>query len=126
VKCLTEGASFIETFRKLNAGFGFDQRVAFTITARVYRSGGLTKDAVYLQGLVKLLKYIEQGGEIVPLFVGKISTDHVPVIQELQWRKVLRAVPLTPRYLDFPETAEKLKKLRRGYSVLDLIERRKK
>ena len=91
-----------------------------------YRGGGLTKDAVYLQGLVKLLKYLEQDGEIVPLFVGKIATDHVPVIQELQWRKVLRAVPLRPRYLDFPETAEKLKKLRRGYSVLDLIERRKK
>jgi len=125
VKCLTEGASFIETFRKLNAGYGFELRAAFTITARVYRSGGLTKDAVYLQGLVKLLKYLEQGGEIVPLFVGKISTDHVPVIQELQWRKVLRAVPLRPRYLDFPETAEKLKKLQRGYSVLDLIERRK-
>jgi uncharacterized protein (TIGR02421 family) len=126
VKCLTEGASFIETFRKLNAGYGFEQRAAFTMTARVYRSGGLTKDAVYLRGLVKLLKYLEQGGEIAPLFVGKISTDHVPIIQELQWRKVLHGVPMSPRYLDFPETAEKLKKLRHGYSVLDLIERRKK
>ncbi len=126
VKCLTDGASFIETFRTLNDDYGFEQLTAFTITARVYRSGGLTKDAVYLRGLIRLLKYLEQGGEIDPLLVGKIAADHVPVIRELQWRKVLRRVPLRPRYLDFPETAEKLKKLRNGYSVLNLVERRKK
>ncbi len=126
VKCLTEGASFIETFRKLNRDYGFEQRTAFTITARVYRSGGLTKDAVYLQGLVKLLKYLERGGEVAPLFVGKISTDHVPIIQELQWRRVLRAVPLRPRYLDFSDTEDKITMLRNGCSLLNLIERRKK
>jgi hypothetical protein len=86
----------------------------------------MTKDAVYLRGLIRLLKYLEQGGEVDPLLVGKISADHVPVIRELQWRKVLNSVPLRPRYLDFPETAEKLKKLRKGYSVLNLIERGKK
>jgi uncharacterized protein (TIGR02421 family) len=123
VKFLAGGASFIETFRKLNRKYGFEQRTAFTITARVFRGGGLTKDAVYLRGLVRLLKYLEQGGEVEPLFVGKISADHVPVIRELQWRKVLQRVPLRPRYLDFPETAEKIKKLRNGYSVLNLIER---
>jgi hypothetical protein len=126
VKCLTEGASFVETFRELNEGYGFEQRTSFTTTARVYRSGGLTKDAVYLRGLVGLLKYLEQGGEVAPLLVGKIAADHVPVIRELQWRKVLHSVPLRPRYLDFPETAEKLKKLRNGCSVLNLIKRRKK
>ena len=124
VKCLIEGASFIETFRILNQDYGFDQRNAFTITARVYRGGGLTKDAVYLRGLVELLKYLEKGGELLPLLVGKIAADHVPVIQELQWRKVLHSAPLRPRYLDFPETEAKLKKLRNGYSVLNLIERR--
>jgi len=126
VKSLTDGATFIDTFRELNRKYGFEQRTAFTITARVYRSGGLTKDAVYLRGLVRLLKYLECGGEIAPLLVGKIAADHVPVIRELQWRKVLQSVPLRPRYLDFPETAEKLRKLRNGYSVLNLIERRKK
>lgn len=126
VKSLIEGASFIETFRILNRDYGFEQRSAFTITARVYRGGGLTKDAVYLRGLVRLLKYLEEGGDVVPLLVGKIAADHVPVIRELQWRKVLHSEPLRPRYLDFPETEEKLKKLRNGYSVLNLIERRKK
>ena len=126
VKALIEGASFIETFRILNQEYGFEQRNAFTITARVYRSGGLTKDAVYLRGLVKLLKYLEQGGELVPLLIGKIAADHVPVIRELQWRKVLHSAPFRPRYLDFPETEEMLNNLRKGYSVLNLIKRRKK
>jgi uncharacterized protein (TIGR02421 family) len=126
VKSLIEGASFIETFRKLNYNYGFERQTAFTITARAYRSGGLTKDAVYLRGLVRLLKYLEQGGEIDSLLVGKIAADHVPVIQELQWRKVLNRVPLRPRYLDFPETTKKLKELRNGCSVLNLIERTKK
>lgn len=126
VKCLTDGASFIETFRTLNDDYGFEQQTAFTITARVYRSGGLTKDAVYLRGLVRLLKYLEKGGEIESLLVGKIAADHVPVIRELQWRKILHRVLLRPRYLDLPATAEKLRKLRNGYSVLNLVERRKK
>ena len=126
VKCLIEGASFIETFRTLNRDYGFEQRNAFTITARVYRGGGLTKDAVYLRGLVKLLKYLEMGGDVVPLLVGKIAADHVPVIRELQWRQVLHSNPLRPRYLDYPETEEKLNKLRNGYTVLNLLERIKK
>lgn len=126
VKCLTEGASFVDTFRTLNRGYGFNQRTAFTITARVYRSGGLTKDAVYLRGLVRILEYLEHGGEVDPLFVGKIASEHVPVIRELQWRKVLYIVPFRPRYLDLPGTSEKLNKLQNGYRVLDLIDRRKR
>ena len=94
--CLITGASFIETFRTLHDGFGFNQRIAFTTTIRIYRGGGLVKDAVYLRGLVKLLKYLERGGELEPLFVGKIATDHIPIIRELQYRHVLKPVRCVP------------------------------
>lgn len=126
VRCLVEGASFIDTFRELNQNYGFGQRTAFTITVRVYRSGGLTKDAVYLRGLVGILNYLKRGGDLEPLFVGKIMADHLPIIRELQARQVLRPVPLRPRYMDNPQTAARLEKLRNGLTVLDLIERRKK
>ncbi len=66
--CLISGASFLETFRILINRFGFDQRTAFTITIRIYRGGGLVKDAIYLRGLVELLKYLKGGGELEPLF----------------------------------------------------------
>ena len=118
---LIGGASFIETFRELNRIFGFAQRTAFTIAMRIYRGGGLTKDVVYLRGLVRLLNYLQQGGELEPLFVGKIMTDHIPVIQELQWRQVLRPVPLRPRYMENPQTAQILEQLRNGLTILDLI-----
>jgi uncharacterized protein (TIGR02421 family) len=123
--CLIDGASFVETFRELNKTYGFKQKTAFTITVRIYRSGGLAKDAVYLRGLVGVLKYIKEGGELDPLFIGKIAATHIPIIQELQSRQVLHPAPLYPRYMDIPQTAEKLERLRSGVSVLDLIERRK-
>jgi uncharacterized protein (TIGR02421 family) len=125
VRFLVEGATFVDTFKKLYIDYGFEQRTAFIITLRVYRGGGLTKDAIYLRGLKNLLDYLKLGGELEPLFVGKISADHVPIIEELQYRKVLKSAPLRPRYLTDPKASERLERLRGGLSLLDLIERRK-
>ena len=121
---LTDGASFIETFRCLVEKYRFSQRGAFTLTMRIYRGGGFPKDAVYLRGLVELLDYLKKGGDLMPLFVGKIAAEHIPLIQELQWRKVLIPTPLRPRYMESSDIAVKLERLRSGMSVLDLIETR--
>ena len=125
VRSLIEGAKFVDTFRNLDIDYGFEQRTAFIITLRVYRGGGLTKDAIYLRGLKNLLDYLKLGGELEPLFVGKISANHLPIIEELQYRKVLKSAPLRPRYLTNPNVGERLERLRGGLSLLDLIERRK-
>lgn len=121
-RCLTDGASFIETFRCLIEKYHFSQRAAFTLTMRIYRGGGFPKDAVYLRGLVGLLDYLKKGGDLMPLFVGKIAAEHIPLIQELQWRKVLIPTPLCPRYMESSDVAVKLGRLREGMSLLDLIE----
>jgi len=123
---LVEGASFIETFRTLDRDHEFSQRLAYIITMRTYRGGGLTKDAVYLGGLLEILAYLEGGGELEALFVGKISTDHIPLIQELRHRKVLKPPALRPRYLDMPGALERLENIRHGITVLDLIEGKRK
>jgi uncharacterized protein (TIGR02421 family) len=122
VQMLIEGAEFIDTFRALDRDHQFPQRVAYTITMRVYRGGGLTKDAVYLQGLVEILDYLKGDGQLEPLFVGKIAAEHIPLIQELQHRKVLKPPIFRPRYLDLPGVAERLDRTRNGVTVLDLIE----
>ena len=122
--CMITGASFIETFRTLHDNFGFNQRTAFTTTIRIYRGGGLVKDAVYLRGLVELLKYLERGGKLEPLFVGKIATEHIPIIRELQYRHVLKPAPLRPRYMEHPHITEKLTYLRNGLTPLNLVETR--
>ena len=121
-RCLIDGASFIDTFRCLIEKYHFSQRGAFTLTMRIYRGGGFPKDAVYLRGLVGLLDYLKKGGDLMPLFVGKIATEHIPLIQELQWRKVLIPTPLRPRYMESSDITVKLERLREGMSLLDLIE----
>ncbi len=118
---LVDGASFVEVFHELNKVYGFERRTAFNISMRTFRGGGLTKDAIYLRGLVQLLKYIKDGGDLEPLFVGKISADHIAIVKELQWRKVLHPAPLRPGYLDDPGTKNKLNDLRNGLTLKNLI-----
>jgi uncharacterized protein (TIGR02421 family) len=120
---MIDGASFVETFRALDRNHGFSQRTAFVITMRTYRGGGLTKDVVYLRGLQQILDYLANGGRLRPLFVGKIGAQHIPVIRELQWRGVLKAPPLIPRYMDSPEALERLERVRGGLAVAELCER---
>jgi uncharacterized protein (TIGR02421 family) len=102
VQAIMRGADFVETFHILHEDHEFDARQAFTITMRVYRGGGLTKDAIYLKGLMRVLKWLEDGNELEPLLIGKIREDYVPLINELLYRGMLRQAPLRPRYLDFP------------------------
>ncbi|MDY0164978.1 MAG: flavohemoglobin expression-modulating QEGLA motif protein [Thermoguttaceae bacterium] len=118
---MIEGASLVDTFRLLCRTYGFAQRIAYTIAMRVYRGGGLTKDVVYLRGLVEVLDYLRGGGDVEPLLVGKIAVEHLPLVRELQHREVLRPAPLRPRYLDRPAVKQRLARLRQGLTVADLL-----
>lgn len=118
---LIEGASFTETFRELHFQFGFPSRSAYIVTSRIYRGGGFTKDAIYLRGLVKLLEYVRSGGSLEPLLVGKISIKNIPLINELQYRKVLKPTLLTPQYLKDPRALLKLEELRKGQKILNIL-----
>ena len=120
VDAMLDKATFVDTFRLLTREYGFTKRYAFTITMRIYRGGGLTKDAVYLYGLIHVLKYLRGSGELRPLFVGKIAARHLPVIRELQLREVLKPTPLLPRYLDEPDVQPRLDRVRKGLTVLDI------
>lgn len=121
VQSIFQGADFIETFCVLYKQYHFSQATAFNITMRVYRGGGYTKDAVYLRGLTNLLSYLAQGGDLEMLLLGKISHEQLSLVEELQWRKVLTPAVLRPRYLDKPETQQRLSRLREGVSILELI-----
>ena len=123
-RALIDGATFVDTFRLLNREHGFAQRVAFIATLRTHRGGGLTKDALYLDGLREVLCYLGDGGELGPLFVGKIAAEHVPTVDELRWRGILREPPLKPRYMKRPDVRERLARVRSGIDVLDMLERR--
>jgi uncharacterized protein (TIGR02421 family) len=118
---MLNGASFIDTFRALNLDYEFSQRTAYTIAMRLYRGGGLTKDAVYLRGLLQILRYLREGGELEPLFIGKVASAHLPMISELTMREIIKPPALRPRYLETAGAQKKLERLRSGLKVLELV-----
>lgn len=122
VKSMIRGESFNNTFKLLVEQYAFAPYTAFNIAMRVFRGGGLTKDAVYLRGLVKLLDYLKEGKPLEPLFIGKITEEYLSIMQELQYRNILNPIPLMPRYLEYASAQEKIKKLQKGVTVFNLIE----
>jgi uncharacterized protein (TIGR02421 family) len=121
VNYLLQGATFIDTFNMLFQDHHFEPDTAFTITMRVYRSGGFTKDAVYLRGLQQLVEYITSGNNFDLLLLGKFGFEHLPLIEELRWRQVLQPARLRPRYLDNKEASSRMKYLQSCNSVMDLV-----
>lgn len=120
VHSMCEGAEFVDTWRLLRE-HGFAQRSAFTIATRVYRGGGLAKDAMYLRGLAGILDYVAEGCAFERLFVGKFAVKHMPVVDELLLREVLSPPLAVPRYLQRPDAAARLVELGKGTTVTDLV-----
>lgn len=120
VNAMVNGSDFIETFKLLKKRYNFSDRISYYITMRVYRGGGLTKDAVYLAGIIDLLKYLKSGGNLETLYTGKFNTNHINLIEELLDRNVLLK-PELPRFLERKSVKKRLKKLREGIAIIDLV-----
>jgi hypothetical protein len=88
---------------------------------RVFRSGGLTKDAVYLRGLHELVGYLGAGRSLDTLWLGKMPLSAVPLVDLLHQRGVLTDPLLVPRYLDLPGAPDRLAKLDQFDSLTSLI-----
>jgi uncharacterized protein (TIGR02421 family) len=121
VESVQGGATFMETFRLLRSDYGLSAYSAFDITERVHESGGFTRDMIYLRGLLWVLDYVRDGGNLEPLYIGKIACRHIDIIAELRERGILRSPPLRPRFLDFPATAARLEKAARGLEWHELV-----
>ena len=100
---------------------GVSRREAFTITMRVFRSGGLTKDAVYLRGLRDVIAYVGAGGDLEVLWLGKMALSDVPHLVALRDRGVLVDPVLVPRYMSDPMAQERLAKITARTVPIDLI-----
>ena len=105
---MLDGASFPETFASLMREHGFAERQAFNLTLRLYRGGGLAKDAIYLRGLLEVLHHLRSGGSLDPFWMGKIAATHFSVMQELSARGLLKAPQLMPAFLTHPQAEARL------------------
>ncbi len=117
---MTNGHSFVETFHLLTTKYQIPKKTAFNITMRVYRGGGLTKDAVYLKGLLNLIEYIKKGKDLKQLLIGKIKVEYLPVVQELIHRKILKEAPITPRYLS-EQYLKKLDAIKKDGNIFSML-----
>lgn len=72
---LIKGYSFSDTFDMLHGQYKLDRNKAFTITMRVHRGGGFTKDRLYLSGLKKIYKRHKNGLSMDALLTGKVTME---------------------------------------------------
>ncbi|MGY5810201.1 flavohemoglobin expression-modulating QEGLA motif protein [Rhizobium sp. LEGMi198b] len=121
--CMLDGATFAETYSVLVNDYNFSEPAAFNLVLRLYRGGGLAKDAIYLRGLLALLDHLENGGALEPFWMGKIAASHFKVMQELAERGLLRLPAIHPIFLDNDGGRARLERARSGIRPLDLIQR---
>ncbi|HSF53920.1 MAG TPA: tyrosine/phenylalanine carboxypeptidase domain-containing protein [Algoriphagus sp.] len=119
VDTLIKGGDFIETFNLLWKEYGFKSETAFIISMRVHRGGGYTKDSIYLKGLIRVLAYIQQGGNLSLLYGGKFALNHLPLIDELTHLRILKK-PMLPAFLSSEETKLRLEKIKTSVPLQDL------
>lgn len=117
---MLEGASFAEVHRSLVEA-AVPRNQAFTIAMRVFRSGGLAKDAVYLRGLRELVDHLAAGRDLETLWLGKMPLAAVPLVADLRERGVLVDPLLRPRFLDDPQAADRLAAIPQASSLAALI-----
>jgi uncharacterized protein (TIGR02421 family) len=117
---MVEGASFPDVHRTL-VDAGVSRVPAFSIAARVFRSGGLTKDAVYLRGLIDLMAHLSAGGDLDVLWLGKMALADAPLVEQLRSRDMLHDAMLRPRYLDNPAAPARLRQAGVATALADLI-----
>lgn len=95
VDMMCNGADFIECFNFLHKNHIQDENDAFSMTTRIFRGGGFTKDFLYLSGFTKILKFWKDGNSLEPLLVGKTSLQYYKTIEEMIDRKLIDA----PQYV---------------------------
>ncbi len=95
VNSMLREKDFKNTFLLLKEEHQVDDELAFTITARVYRGGGFTKDYLYLQGLHQMLNAYETRADFNNLLGGKVSVDSLDLITRLIDKNYLK----TPKYI---------------------------
>jgi uncharacterized protein (TIGR02421 family) len=117
---MTEGRSFRDVHSDLMER-GFTAAGAFAITLRVFRSGGLTKDLVYLRGLADLVTHVRSVSDLDVLWLGKMGLADAPLVQELWERGALHDPLLRPRVVDDPAAVPRLRTLVDAGSVLELV-----
>ena len=111
---MQHGADFIDVYRSLVGDHGFRKRGAFGVAARVFRSGGLAKDAIYLRGFRQVVDLVVSGASLAPFWLGKIAPGHAPAIEELLLRGLVHQPLFLPEFLGRAAARARIARLQSG------------
>jgi hypothetical protein len=89
------GLDFKEVYYELVNTYYIPKDNAFTVTTRIFRGGGFTKDHLYLKGFIYLLNYYKEGNSLEPLLIGKNCIIYVELYKEM----IARKLALPPKYI---------------------------
>ncbi|WP_299886704.1 flavohemoglobin expression-modulating QEGLA motif protein [uncultured Lacinutrix sp.] len=81
---LAKGYNFSDTFNLLHNQYKLNRDKAFSITLRVHRGGGFTKDFLYLTGLKKVYDFAKNGNNLDVLLTGKVTLEYKDTIEKMQ------------------------------------------
>jgi uncharacterized protein (TIGR02421 family) len=121
VDAMQHGADFMDTYRLLRRELGFSLGGAFGIATRVHRSGGLAKDAIYLDGFRNVIDYVAAGGTLTPFWLGKIARTDVPAVEELLQRGLVHPPAFVPEYLARFDARKRIERLKSGIPLDQLF-----
>ena len=88
VKYMLDHNDFVKTYHALMNEFKLEKDIAFTLTTRVYRGGGFTKDYLYLKGFRDIIT-LAKSTSIDNLLVGKAGLLDFDVTNELVERGMI-------------------------------------
>ena len=108
-----EGEGAAEIYAAMRGECALDEEPAFNTMVRALRGGGMTKDALYLDGLIDLLAYLRGGGDVAFLFIGKFALKQRAVLERLLDTGFLRPPALIPPVFTGDNARDQIADIRR-------------
>jgi alpha-L-glutamate ligase-like protein/uncharacterized protein (TIGR02421 family) len=82
--------SFVETFEKiLSYGIPIDQALRIALKVKrglgdTSKPGAFTKDIIYYKGFKEIVDFVENGGKIKDLYIGKLNLKDLGTVKEIE------------------------------------------
>ncbi|MFP4473657.1 MAG: flavohemoglobin expression-modulating QEGLA motif protein [Candidatus Omnitrophota bacterium] len=113
---------FSEIVDHLTGEYGISPFRAFMIAVRVWRGGGLHKDAVYLRGLKEILSAMPVVPDPRILWAGKIAARKMEQVRRLQQEGVLQPPAVMPLFWQREDVQKKIGVLKNGITFKSFLE----
>ena len=103
VDMMLKGMQFSSVFNCLKEEYNLSNNDAFSLTTRVFRGGGFTKDYLYLGGFRDMVS-LYRNRDLTPLFTGKASSYFLDTVSELIERNILLPPQFVSKAISSPRS----------------------